>query len=88
MASGVRDMAPKFDSFDRPDQLTPREIEVLRLIAAGLTVKEAARKLDISPKTADHHIQSVYSKIGVTTRAAAALYAVEHGLVRPGETQA
>ena len=68
--------------------MTPREIEVLRLIAAGLTVKEAARKLDISPKTADHHIQSVYAKIGVTTRAAAALYAVEHGLVRPGETQA
>ena len=56
-------------------------------IAAGLTAKEAARKLAISPKTADHHIQSVYAKIGVTTRAAAALYAVEHGLVRPGETQ-
>ncbi|TIT61037.1 MAG: HD domain-containing protein, partial [Mesorhizobium sp.] len=68
--------------------MTAREIEVLRLIAAGLTAKEAARKLDISPKTADHHIQNVYSKIGVTTRAAAALYAVEHGLIRPGETQA
>lgn len=68
--------------------MTPREIEVLRLIAAGLTAKEAARKLEISPKTADHHIQSVYSKISVTTRAAAALYAVEHGLIRPGETQA
>ncbi len=61
---------------------------MLRLIAAGLTAKEAARKLDISPKTADHHIQNVYSKIGVTTRAAAVLYAVEHGLIRPGETQA
>ncbi|ESY99895.1 HD domain-containing phosphohydrolase [Mesorhizobium sp. LNHC209A00] len=68
--------------------MTPREIEVLRLIAAGLTAKEAARKLDISPKTADHHIQSVYSKIGVTTRAGATLYAVEHGLIRPGEMQA
>ncbi|TPM12341.1 HD domain-containing phosphohydrolase, partial [Mesorhizobium sp. B2-3-5] len=68
--------------------MTPREIEVLRLIAAGFTAKEAARKLDISPKTADHHIESVYSKVGVTTRAAAALYAVEHGLVRPGETRA
>ncbi|TGR62736.1 response regulator transcription factor, partial [bacterium M00.F.Ca.ET.194.01.1.1] len=62
--------------------MTPREIEVLRLIAAGLTAKETARRLDISPKTADHHIESVYSKIGVGTRAAAALYAVEHGLVR------
>ncbi|ESY65835.1 LuxR C-terminal-related transcriptional regulator [Mesorhizobium sp. M0051] len=67
--------------------MTPREIEVLRLIAAGLTAKEAGRNLDISPKTADHHIQNVYAKIGVTTRAAAALYAVEHGLVRPGETK-
>lgn len=68
--------------------LTPREIEVLRLIAHGLTAKETARKLDIAPKTADHHIQGIYGKIGVTTRAAAALYAVEHGLLRAGETTA
>src|SRR6185369_9374741 len=56
--------------------LTAREIEVLRLIAAGDTTKQAASKLDISPKTADNHIQSLYSKIGVTTRAGAALYAL------------
>ena len=68
--------------------MTPREIEVLRLIAAGLTAKETARKLDISPKTADHHIQSLYGKIGVTTRAAAALYAVAHGVLRAGEPTA
>jgi DNA-binding CsgD family transcriptional regulator len=61
---------------------TPREIEVLRLIAAGDTAKEAARKLDIAPKTADNHIQSLYSKIRVTTRAGAALYALERGLVQ------
>ena len=67
---------------ERPPGLTPREIEVLRLIAAGLTAKEAARRLDIAPKTADNHIQSLYSKIGVTTRAAAALYALERGLVQ------
>jgi HD-GYP domain-containing protein (c-di-GMP phosphodiesterase class II) len=66
--------------------LTPREIDALRLIAAGLTVKEVARKLEISPKTVDHHIQSVYSKIGVTTRAGAALYAVERGVLTAGET--
>jgi len=64
--------------------LTPREIEVLRLIAAGYTAKEAARHLDIAPKTADHHIQRLYSKIGVNTRAGAALYALEHGLVQQG----
>jgi HD-GYP domain-containing protein (c-di-GMP phosphodiesterase class II) len=64
--------------------LTPREIEVLRLIAAGHTAKEAARQLDIATKTADNHIQSLYSKIGVSTRAAAALYALERGLVAQG----
>lgn len=63
--------------------LTAREIEVLRLIAAGDTTKEAARKLDIAVKTADNHIQSLYSKIGVTTRAGAALFALERGLVQP-----
>ena len=63
-------------------ELTPREIEVLRLIAGGHTAKEAARKLEIAPKTADNHIQNLYSKIGVTTRAAAALYALERGLVQ------
>jgi HD-GYP domain-containing protein (c-di-GMP phosphodiesterase class II) len=68
--------------------LTSREIEVLRLIATGLTAKETARKLGIAPKTADHHIQGIYGKIGVTTRAAAALYAVEHGLLRAGEIPA
>ena len=59
-------------------------LTTLRLIAAGDTAKEAARKLDISPKTADNHIQSLYSKIGVTTRAGAALYALERGLVQQG----
>jgi HD-GYP domain-containing protein (c-di-GMP phosphodiesterase class II) len=62
--------------------LTPREIEVLRLIAAGLTAKEAAQKLEIAAKTADNHIQNLYSKIGVTTRAGAALFALERGLVQ------
>jgi HD-GYP domain-containing protein (c-di-GMP phosphodiesterase class II) len=64
--------------------LTPRETQVLRLIAAGHTAKEAARQLAIAPKTADNHIQSLYSKIGVATRAAAALYALERGLVQAG----
>lgn len=65
--------------------MTPREIEVLRLIAAGLTVKEVATRLDISPKTADNHVQNIYGKIGVTTPAAAALYAVECGVLKAGE---
>ena len=72
------------DVTERLAGLTPREIEVLRLIAAGRTAKEAARELDIAPKTADNHIQNLYSKIGVTTRAAAALYALERGLLQHG----
>lgn len=71
----------------RPAGLTPREIEVLGQIAAGLTAKEVARALDIAPKTADNHIQNLYSKIGVTSRAGAALYALERGMLA-GETKA
>ncbi len=64
-----------------PAGLTAREAEVLRLIALGLTTRQVADELTISPKTADHHIQHVYTKIGVSTRGAAALYAIEHGLL-------
>ena len=58
--------------------LTDREVEVLQLAARGLTTREIADRLYISPKTADHHIQHVYTKIGVSTRAAAALWAMQH----------
>ncbi|MGH3192059.1 MAG: response regulator transcription factor, partial [Streptosporangiaceae bacterium] len=58
-----------------------REAEVLRHAARGLTTREIASRLYISPKTADHHIQRVYTKIGVSTRAAAALWAMQHALV-------
>jgi DNA-binding CsgD family transcriptional regulator len=67
---------------DRPGGLTGREVEVLRLAARGLTTQAIADQLYISPKTADHHIQHVYTKIGVSTRAAAALWAVQHDVVR------
>ena len=62
--------------------LTQREVEVLRLAARGHTTREIADQLYISPKTADHHIQHVYTKIDVSTRAAAALWAMQHELVR------
>lgn len=71
-----------------PAGLTSREIEVLRLIGAGNTAKEAAAFLGIAPKTADNHIQSLYSKIGVTTRAGAALYALERGLLQEARSAA
>jgi HD-GYP domain-containing protein (c-di-GMP phosphodiesterase class II) len=64
-----------------PAGLTAREVEVLRLLTLGLTTKQVAERLVISPKTADHHVQHVYTKIGVSTRGAAALYAIEHGIL-------
>ncbi len=65
----------------RPGGLTDREAQVLRLAARGLTTKAIADELYISPKTADHHIQHVYTKIGVSTRAAAALWAMQHAVL-------
>jgi HD-GYP domain-containing protein (c-di-GMP phosphodiesterase class II) len=64
--------------------LSPREIEVLKLVARGSSAKQVARALAISPKTARNHIQNIYAKAGVTTRAAAALYALENGIIVPG----
>jgi HD-GYP domain-containing protein (c-di-GMP phosphodiesterase class II) len=68
----------------RPAGLTERECEVLALLARGLATKQVARQLGISPKTCDHHIQSLYGKAGVSTRAGATLFALEHGLVSQG----
>jgi HD-GYP domain-containing protein (c-di-GMP phosphodiesterase class II) len=70
---------------ERPAGLTEREAEVIGLLARGLQTKQIARALGISIKTADHHIQNAYAKIGVSTRAAAALFAMQHGLTAWGE---
>jgi len=64
-----------------PDGLTEREVEVLRLLARGLSNKEVGRALHISAVTAKNHVAHIYEKSGVATRAAAALYAVTRGLV-------
>ena len=64
-----------------PGGLSRREVDVLRLAARGLTTKAIADRLYISPKTTDHHIQHIYNKIGVSTRAAAALWAMQHAVV-------
>jgi HD-GYP domain-containing protein (c-di-GMP phosphodiesterase class II) len=63
-----------------PDGLTPREAEVLRQLAHGLSTKEIARTLSVSPKTVDNQTQSIYRKIGAKSRTAAALYAMENGI--------
>jgi HD-GYP domain-containing protein (c-di-GMP phosphodiesterase class II) len=67
-------------SIERPAELTEREIQVVGLLARGLQTKQIARKLRISSKTADYHIQNAYRKMGVSTRAGATLFAMQHGL--------
>ena len=64
-----------------PASLSEREVEVLRLIARGASYKQVAGRLSISPKTAEHHVAHIYAKIGVSSRAAAALFAMEHSLL-------
>jgi HD-GYP domain-containing protein (c-di-GMP phosphodiesterase class II) len=71
--------APKRPS--APAELTPREIEVLKLIAIGHTTAQVAQALSISPKTTDHHIQHIYTKIGASNRSVATLFAMQHGLI-------
>ena len=64
----------------RPAGLTKREEQTLTLLAHGLATKQIGRALGVTPKTADHYVQQVYAKIGVSTRAAATVYAMQHGL--------
>ena len=66
---------------ERPAGLTERQIEVLRLLAQGLSNRRIAERLVISPRTAERHVQDLYARIGVSSRAAAALFAMEHDLL-------
>ena len=66
---------------DWPAGLTTREVEVLRLLAHGLSRREIAERLTISSRTVDHHVDHVYTKLGVSNRARAGLLAVRYGLM-------
>ncbi len=63
-----------------PDGLTAREVEVLRLLARGMTDAQIAEQLVISPRTVNNHLTSIYQKIQVSSRSAATRYAIDHGL--------
>jgi DNA-binding NarL/FixJ family response regulator len=63
-----------------PAGLTKREVEVLTLVATGLTNAQVAERLFLSPRTVQRHLNSVYHKIGVSSRTAATRFALEHGL--------
>ncbi|MFN2568908.1 MAG: HD domain-containing phosphohydrolase, partial [Candidatus Dormibacteria bacterium] len=64
-----------------PAGLTPREIEVLMLIARGASTRQVAGRLAITPKTAETHIERIYSKTGASTRSTATLFAMQYGLL-------
>jgi HD-GYP domain-containing protein (c-di-GMP phosphodiesterase class II) len=70
--------------------LTARELEVLRLLARGLSTREIAERLVITRKTARNHVQNIYAKAGVSNRAQASVFAIRHGLMseRPSPAQA
>jgi HD-GYP domain-containing protein (c-di-GMP phosphodiesterase class II) len=68
-----------------PAGLTAREVEVLKLLAQGLSNKDIAARLVISPKTAGNHVEHIYAKIDASSRAQAGLFAMQHGLLRDVE---
>jgi DNA-binding NarL/FixJ family response regulator len=68
------------------DLLSPREAQILRLIARGLTNRTIAREIGIAPRTADQHVHNIFAKVGVRSRAEAVRYALEHELATPTES--
>jgi DNA-binding NarL/FixJ family response regulator len=65
----------------RPAGLSDREVEVLRLVAGGYSNPQIAERLHVSRRTAEHHVQHIYAKIGVSTRPGAALFALQQDLL-------
>ena len=63
-----------------PAGLTPREMQVLRMVAQGMASAEVAKELFVSTRTVDTHLTSIYHKLGISSRAAATRFALEHGL--------
>ena len=80
-AHGQHELSVTFP-LEKPVDLTPREIETLQLVAEGLSNKEIARALSVSPRTVNFHLDNIYSKLGVSSRTEAAIYALRHGWVR------
>jgi HD-GYP domain-containing protein (c-di-GMP phosphodiesterase class II) len=66
---------------DRPAGLSDREVAVLRLVARGLSNREIARELSVSPRTIQHHVEHIFDKTGVSTRVSATFYAMQHHLL-------
>jgi DNA-binding NarL/FixJ family response regulator len=76
--------APRPDGDPRVESLTPREREVLLLVARGLSNAQVARELVLEESTVKKHVANVLSKLDLTSRAQAVVFSYEHGVVRPG----
>lgn len=77
-----RETSPPTDTAKKPPfDLTPRELEVLRLVATGITDAQVAEELVISPRTAGKHLQSIYSKLSLSSRTEATRFAIDHDLL-------
>ena len=85
VAAVVEAAGQRAPPIERQAGLTEREVEVVAMLARGLQTRQVALALGISVKTADHHVQNAYRKMGVSTRAAATLFAMQHGLAAWGE---
>jgi DNA-binding NarL/FixJ family response regulator len=77
----IEELQPDFESLERPDPLTPREGEVLRLIAGGYSNREIGQMLGTSPGTIKNHTSTILSKLGVRDRTRAVLKALERGYI-------
>ena len=79
MLAGLKQVKTEFSSLDRPDPLTERETEILRLMAGGFSNKEIANSLGVAEGTIKNHASSILSKLGVRDRTRAVLKALERG---------
>jgi DNA-binding CsgD family transcriptional regulator len=81
LANATAGATPRGKAGSRAHGLTPRELEVLRLVAAGKTNKVIAKELFLSEKTVDRHVSNIFAKVNVASRAAATAFAYENGLI-------
>ncbi len=81
LLEGLKNIRNDFSSLDRPDPLTERETEILRLMAGGYSNKEIANSLNVAEGTVKNHVSNVLSKLGVRDRTRAVLKAFELGIV-------
>jgi DNA-binding NarL/FixJ family response regulator len=79
-ALDTEEQVPTASEPDHPGGLTDREVDVLRLVARGLTSADVGQQLFLSPRTVDWHLSSIYAKLGVRSRTEAARFAIDHGL--------